>query len=167
MKTAVCCRCTVLLSGGRAARTRPALRVLKAYRPCNRWNQNVSTTRVSGRTQMWLLVPPDAGMNPPLAQYLLSINCVGCILRRFVPAETTAHRALSEQTVMEKMKIYLGLIAIWGMVAWMAWEFAWDAWQNARRNKRQRQRVSEGEPLQSSKPDPGSVEPTRSDKLAV
>ena len=68
---------------------------------------------------------------------------------------------------MEKMKIYLGLIAIWGMVAWMAWEFAWDAWQNARRNKRQRQRVSEGEPLQSSKPDPGSVEPTRSDKLAV
>ncbi len=42
---------------------------------------------------------------------------------------------------MENTKVYLGLIAVWAMVAWMAWEFAWDAWQNARRNKRQRQAI--------------------------
>jgi hypothetical protein len=47
---------------------------------------------------------------------------------------------------MEKTKIYLGLLAIWGMVAWMAWEFAWDAWKNARRDKQHRQGVSEREP---------------------
>jgi hypothetical protein len=53
---------------------------------------------------------------------------------------------------MEKVKIYVGFIAIWGMVAWMAWEYAWDAWQTARQNRRQRQRLSEGEPPLSSKP---------------
>jgi hypothetical protein len=42
---------------------------------------------------------------------------------------------------MENTKVYLGLIAVWAMVAWMAWEFAWDAWQNARRTKRQRQTI--------------------------
>ena len=68
---------------------------------------------------------------------------------------------------MEKTKIYLGLIAIWVMVAWMAWEFAWDVWQNARRNKRQRQRVLEHEPSHSSNPDSDVVEPARSEKLVV
>jgi hypothetical protein len=39
----------------------------------------------------------------------------------------------SKASVMENTKIYLGLIAVWCMVAWMAWEFAWDAWQSNRR----------------------------------
>ena len=53
--------------------------------------------------------------------------------------ETPTSPSLSEQSAMENTKIYLGLIAVWAMMAWMAWEFAWDAWQNARRNKGQRQ----------------------------
>ncbi len=84
-----------------------------------------------------LLAP---GLHSSLAQLLLLLGqypCRMCLAPIRLSGATTSP-SLLEQSAMENTKVYLGLFAVWAMVAWMAWEFAWDAWQNARRNKRQR-----------------------------
>ena len=88
---------------------------------------------------------------------------------RFRSAKATTTDDSRSSDTMDKLKVFLGLMAIWGMIAWMAGEFAWDAWKNARRDRRQARNILECPSPNRPEPidDSGAAHDTHKEKMAI